>query len=80
MGLREEDQEENVCRLRRGLGRQKQVQNESESSCMDEERLFVRCKKNLWELFQSLNSCLDDHQFKQKELESVGELSEVCSP
>ena len=23
--------------------------------------------------------CLDDHQFKQEELESVGELSEVCS-
>ena len=24
-------------------------------------------------------SCLDDHQFKKEELESVGELSEVCS-
>ena len=23
--------------------------------------------------------CLDDHQFKQEELESVGDLSQVCS-
>ena len=41
--------------------------------------IFRKVQK-MSELFQSLNSCLDDHQCKQKELESVGELSEVCSP
>ena len=28
---------------------------------------------------QSLNPCLDDHHFKKEELETVGELSDVCS-
>ena len=33
-----------------------------------------------WSNFCKVSSpCLDDHQFKQEELESVGELSEVCS-
>ena len=33
-----------------------------------------------WSNFKTVSSlCLDDHQFKQEELESVGELSKVCS-
>ena len=33
-----------------------------------------------WSSFTKVSHpCLDDHQFKQEELESVGELSEVCS-
>ena len=31
------------------------------------------------QLYKVSNLCLDDHQFKKEELESVGELSEVCS-
>ena len=30
-------------------------------------------------LYKVSSPCLDDHQFKQEELESIGELSEVCS-
>ena len=33
-----------------------------------------------WSSFTKVSSsCLDDHQFKQEQLESVGEMSEVCS-
>ena len=35
--------------------------------------------KNVEQLHKVSNLCLDDHQFKQEELESVGESSEVCS-
>ena len=31
------------------------------------------------QLHKVSNPCLDDHQFKKEELESEGELSEVCS-
>ena len=31
------------------------------------------------QLYKVSSPCLDDHQFKQEELESVGKLSEVCS-
>ena len=36
-------------------------------------------KKVTEELCKVSNACLDDHHFKKEELESVGELSEVCS-
>ena len=35
--------------------------------------------KKIEQLYKVSTSCLDDHQLKQEELESVGELSEVCS-
>ena len=35
--------------------------------------------KKVEQLYKVSSPCLDDHQSKQEELESVGELSEVCS-
>ena len=35
--------------------------------------------KKVEQLYKVSNPCLDDHQIKKEELESVGELSEVCS-
>ena len=35
--------------------------------------------KKIEQLYKVSRPCLDDHQFKLEELESVGELSEVCS-
>ena len=35
--------------------------------------------KKVEQLYIVSSPCLDDHQFKQEEPESVGELSEVCS-
>ena len=35
--------------------------------------------KKVERLYKVSRPCLDDHQFKQEELESAGELSEVCS-
>ena len=35
--------------------------------------------KKVEQLYKVSSLCLDDHQFKQEELESVGELSQVCS-
>ena len=31
------------------------------------------------QLHKVSNPCLDDHQIKKEELESIGELSDVCS-
>ena len=31
------------------------------------------------QLYKSSSPCLDDHQFKQEDIESVRELSEACS-
>ena len=40
----------------------------------------VSCqKKNTEQLYKVSTSCLDDHHFKKEELESVGDLSKVCS-
>ena len=36
-------------------------------------------KKTEQQLHKVSSNCLDDHQIKKEELESVGELSEVCS-
>ena len=35
--------------------------------------------KTTQQLYKVATPCLDDHQFKEEELGSVGELSEVCS-
>ena len=43
------------------------------------ERCCELANKKTEQLYKVSTPCLDDHQFKQEELESVGELSEVCS-
>ena len=43
------------------------------------ERCCELAKKQVEQLYKVSSPCLDDHQFKQEELESVGELSQVCS-
>ena len=43
------------------------------------ERYCELVKKKIEQLYKVSRLCLDDHLFKQEELESVGELSEVCS-
>ena len=43
------------------------------------ERYCQLAKKKVEQLYRVSSPCSDDHQFKQEELESVGELSEVCS-
>ena len=43
------------------------------------ERYFELANKNVEQLYKVSHPCLDDHQCKQEELESVVELSEVCS-
>ena len=36
-------------------------------------------RKNTQQLYKVITPCLDDHQFKEEELGSVGELTKVCS-
>ena len=43
------------------------------------ERYWELAHKKVEQLYKVSSPCLDDHQFKQEELESVGELSQVCS-
>ena len=43
------------------------------------ERYCELANKKVEQLYTVSHPCLDDHQFKKEELESVGELSEVCS-
>ena len=43
------------------------------------ERHCELANKKMEHLYKVPSPCLDDHQFKQEELESVGDLSEVCS-
>ena len=43
------------------------------------ERYCELANKKVEQLYKISSPCLDDHQFKQEELESVGELSEVWS-
>ena len=43
------------------------------------ERYCKLAHKKVEQLYKVSNTCLDDHQSKEEELESVGELSEVCS-
>ena len=43
------------------------------------ERYCEFANKKVEQLYKVSHPCLDDHQFKQEELESVGESSEVCS-
>ena len=43
------------------------------------ERYCELANKKVNQLYKVSHPCLDDHQVKQEELESVGEKSEVCS-
>ena len=43
------------------------------------ERHCEPANKKVEQLCNVSSPCLDDHQFKQEELDSVGDLSEVCS-
>ena len=43
------------------------------------ERYCELANKRTEQLYKVSNPCLDDHHFKKEELESVGELSKVCS-
>ena len=40
---------------------------------------ILRVGKQTKQLYEVSSPCLDDHQFQKEELESVGELSVVCS-
>ena len=42
------------------------------------ERYCELANKKVEQLFQVSSPCLDDHQFRQEALESVGEVSKVC--
>ena len=43
------------------------------------ERFRELANKKVEQLYKVSNPCLGDHQYNREELESVGELSEVCS-
>ena len=43
------------------------------------ERYVELANKTTQQFYKVLTPCLDDHQFKEEELGSVGELSKVCS-
>ena len=43
------------------------------------ERYCELANKKVKQLYKVSSPCLDDHRFKQEELESVGQLSESCS-
>ena len=42
------------------------------------ERYCELANKKVEQLYKVSHPCLDDHQLKQDEIESVGELPEVC--
>ena len=46
-------------------------------SCV--ERYYELANRTTQQLFKVATPCLDDHQFKEEEMGSVGELSKVCS-
>ena len=43
------------------------------------ERYSNLANKTTQQLYKVTTPCLDDHQFKEEELGSVGELTKVCS-
>ena len=43
------------------------------------ERYCELSNKTTQQLYKVSTPCMDDHHFKEEELESVGELSKVCS-
>ena len=44
------------------------------------ERYCELANKTTQQLYKESTPCIDDHHFKEDELKSVGELSQVCSP
>ena len=43
------------------------------------ERYCELANEKVEQVYKVSSPCLDDHQFKQDELESVGQVSQVCS-
>ena len=43
------------------------------------ERYCELANKNTQQLYKVSTPCIDDHHFKEEEMKSVGELSQVCS-
>ena len=43
------------------------------------ERYFELANKTTQQLYKVSTPCIDDHHFKEEEMKSVGELSQVCS-
>ena len=43
------------------------------------ERYCELANRTTQQLYKVSTSCIDDHHFKEEEVESVGELSKVCS-
>ena len=43
------------------------------------ERYCELANKTTQQLFQESTPCIDDHHFKEEEMKSVGEMSQVCS-
>ena len=44
------------------------------------ERYCELANKTTQQLCKVCTPCIDDHHFKEEEMKSVGELSQVCSP
>ena len=43
------------------------------------ERYCELANKTTQQLYKASTPCIDDHHFKEEEMKSVGELSQVCS-
>ena len=43
------------------------------------ERYYELANKTTQQLYKVSTPCIDDHHFKEEELKSVGELSQVCT-
>ena len=43
------------------------------------ERYCELANKTTQELYKASTPCIDDHHFKEEEMKSVGELSQICS-
>ena len=50
-----------------------------ERTCEEMRGTVLRTRKNIEHLCKVSTKCLNDHQVKKEELETVGELSKVCS-
>ena len=61
-------------------GCEKKLHAKTEALSYDMAGHARKCVERYCELLYKVSSpCLDDHQFKQEELESVGEIPQVCS-
>ena len=69
-----------LVQLKSNQGGKSLAQKQSRGSTIWKDMLHCDlANKKVEQLFKVSSPCLDDHQFKKEELESVGELSKVCS-